>query len=516
MEEGIKRRRVKAKPMKKLKWGRLLIILAGLFYFVIFINAFFGQQVKTYIVTYGKLEEADNSYGFVVRNEKIINSNISGVLKPIKQEGERISKGTIVASILNDSANEAEKKIADIDDRIQRVIRENEKSSTYAKLDFSGDIKKIDADTEKKIFELTRLDREKNFEQVGEIKELINENIRKKAEISGELGQSSQYVRNLINEKKTLQNNMMAMKHNIVSEYPGVVSYTSDGLENVLIPQTLKTLTITGLEEITNKIDSDKMEKSNVVRVVDNFKCYICAVVSNKERIPKIKIADDVWLRFSGEGEELIPAVINNISIEKDGRALITFSITNNVENLIGYRKVNFDIVWSSSKGLKVPITAVKKEKFINVGFDDKQKINQIKEGDKVKISGCGDKPISGAVYDISKNDAGGYNIDFILLEDAKELVAGNQVNIQIDWFGVKNADLPQSFSGTCLEKEGVMAANTSYADFEEVKVIKRDKEYAIVNEAASKFDKGITLYEEILLNASNIEEGRQIRKWDL
>jgi len=518
MEEKIKRRKAKAKPVRKLKLGRLIIILVALFYFIMFVNAFFGQEVKTYIVTYGKLEESDNANGLVVRDEKIISSSNSGILTPVKVEGERISKDTIVARIFNDSVIETEKKISDIDDRIQRVIRENENSYSYAKLNFTGDIKKIDADTEQKIFDLCTIDREKNFQQIREMKDSINENIRKKAEISGEFGQASQYIKNLINEKKTLQNNMMAMKHNVISQYAGVVSYSSDGLENVLVPQAAKTLTITQLEELERQLEAKNAQKANVVRVVDNFKCYICAVVTNKERIPKIKVNDNVWLKFSAGDEELIPAVVYNVSIEKDGRALVAFAITNNVENLIGFRKVNFDIVWSSSKGLKIPVSSLKKGKFLDIDFEDKQKINEVREGDRVNIKSSvyGNKTIPAAVYNISKNNNGGYNIDFILTKDIKELTNGTKVNIQIDWLGVKNIDLPQSFSGVCFEKEGVMAANTSYAGFQEIQVLKRDNEYAIVKEANSMFDKGITLYEEILLNGANVEEGRQIQKWGL
>ncbi|MGE5474836.1 MAG: HlyD family efflux transporter periplasmic adaptor subunit [Ignavibacteriales bacterium] len=519
MQDEFKRRRkAKAKPVRKIKLVRLIIVLAGLFYFVMFINAFFGQEVKTYVVNYGKIEEADNTYGIIVRDEKIISQGESGILKPVKAEGDRIGKGTIVASVFNDSANQAEKKIADIDDRIQRAIRENENNSNYAKLNFSGDIKKIDVDTELKIFELSRIDREKEFEKVNQIKEAINENIRKKAQVSGEFGQANQYIRNMINEKKSLQNDMMKMKHNVISGYAGVVSYCSDGFESILVPETIKNLNISRLEELGKQIESRKAEIKQTVRVVDNFKCYVCTVINNKERIAKIKAGNNAWLRFSAGDEELIPAVVYNISVEKDGRALVVFSITNNVESLINYRKVNLDIVWTSSKGLKVPLSSIKKAKFLKANFKDKENIDEVREGDKVQIKFLGyeQKPISGNVYDISKSDEEGYDIEFILSKDVQWLLNGKEVNLQINWQGVKNINISHNVTGICLEKEGVMAANTSYAEFQEVKVIKRDNEYAIVNETASMFNKGITLYEEILLNASNVQEGRQIRRWEL
>lgn len=520
MDEEIKsKRKAKAKPVKRIKFGRLMILLILLFYFIMFVNAFFGQKIKTYVVTYGKIEELDNAYGFVVRDEKIISNNSSGVLKPVKSEGERVAKGCIIAKVFDNSVIETEKKISDVDDRIQRVIKENENNNNYIKLDFSADIKKIDYDTEEKIIELCRIDRDKDFTKIFQIKDAINENIRKKAEISGQMGQANQYLRNLINEKKALQNNMMAMKHNVFSQSAGVVSYSSDGLENILVPENVKNLTISQLEQIEMQMEQAKTETFNVVKIVDNFKCYICAVVTNKERIPKIKNNSNVWLRFSNEDEELIPGKVYNISVEKDGRALIIFSINNNVENLLNYRKVNFDIVWSTSKGLKIPLSAIKKGKFIDIDIQDKQEVQKVTEGDRIslKIAGHNDKSYSGIVYDILKKpDGEGYTIDLMLTNQVEGLTSGKKVDIQVNWLGIKSMDMPRGFSGVCLEKDGVMTVNTSYASFQEANILKKDKEYAIVKEASSMFEKGITLYEEILLNGSNVEEGRQIRRWDL
>ncbi|MCL6617932.1 MAG: hypothetical protein K6T39_12770, partial [Anoxybacillus ayderensis] len=64
--------------------------------------------------------------------------------------------------------------------------------------------------------------------------------------------------------------------------------------------------------------------------------------------------------------------------------------------------------------------------------------------------------------------------------------------------------------------KDGVMVVKANYTRFREVEIIKQDNEYAIIKEANSRSsEKGISLYDEIVLNGANVEEGRQVYKWN-
>ena len=40
----------------------------------------------------------------------------------------------------------------------------------------------------------------------------------------------------------------------------------------------------------------------------------------------------------------------------------IAVEITNNVENLIAYRKISFDVIWWSAEGFRIPTNAIKEE----------------------------------------------------------------------------------------------------------------------------------------------------------
>ena len=88
------------------------------------------------------------------------------------------------------------------------------------------------------------------------------------------------------------------------------------------------------------------------------------------------KFGDTVTLKFS-DGEE-VEADIEYIKEEDDGRILV-FKITENVENLIEYRKVSFEIIWWSYSGWKVSNSALIEE-------DDLTYIKLLKSGVEEKV----------------------------------------------------------------------------------------------------------------------------------
>lgn len=430
MADKVKREaKAKVKPVRRFKFGRLFIVLGILIYLSMFVHAFFGQMLKTYIVTYGELQDSDNVTGFVIREEEVIASNLSGALKPIKNEGERTAKGTIVATVFKGSTEEAEQKISEIEDKIQRAIKEQEGKKLGA-LMFSEDIRKIDDDTEQKILRLCSLVNQGNLSEVIQLKNEIDGNLRKKAEISGEFGPASQYIKNLLNEKNTYENRISSLKESIRANLAGVVSYNVDGLESILRPEAVSKFNIKQLNELERNLEKGNgmVGTTNNIKIVNNFECFITSIIDDKFRTDQIQVGDNVSLRFLDSEEEIIPATIHYISVENDGKALVTFRITRNVESLLNHRKISLDVIWSTSKGIKTPVSSLVK-----------------KEG-----------------------------------------------------------------------KDGVMVVKANYTRFREVEIIKQDSEYAIIREASSRSsEKGISLYDEVVLNGTNVEEGRQVYKWN-
>ena len=75
-------------------------------------------------------------------------------------------------------------------------------------------------------------------------------------------------------------------------------------------------------------------------------------------------VGDDVKIRLSNNAE--INAEITNIIKENDEDVVIILKIQKQIEELINYRKITFDLIWWSASGLKVPNQAIVKENELN------------------------------------------------------------------------------------------------------------------------------------------------------
>lgn len=502
-------------PKKKLKIGRIIAVLGILIYCVFFIHAFFGQHLKTYIIDYGNMEDSTSAEGYVIREEEVISSHYSRPLEPVRDEGERVAKGSVVATVFKQSAEQVEKDIAGIEKKIQSAIKDQEKNK-LGKMIFTEDIKKIDEDTETKMYELCSLINDYDFEKVVQIKNDINNNLRKKAEINGEYGPANQYIKNLENEKKTYEVRLSSLKEDIKTDRAGVVSYNIDGLENVLLPDKISSLNISQLNGLDETLARKQAVTLGAFKIVNNFEAYICIILEDKAKINGMKVNQKAWLRFLGSDDELVPTVISNISKESDGRALVTFKIYEKVESLLNSRKIKVDVVWSTNSGLKMPVSSLIKQKFLSAVIEDEDKIKDIKSGEEVnlKLNGVDEKPVPAVVYSISTVN-GKKTLTFKPDKTIGNLQVGQQINVGIQWMVLPEKKKLTDVLATCEERDGVMIVKSNYTRFREVVIDKRDNEYAVIDEASSISSKGVSLYDEIILNGSNVEEGRQVRKWN-
>ena len=83
---------------------------------------------------------------------------------------------------------------------------------------------------------------------------------------------------------------------------------------------------------------------------------------------------------------------ITNIIKEDDEDVVIILKIQKQIEELINYRKITFDLIWWSASGLKVPNQAIVKENELNyvvrnrAGYLSKILVKVKKQGDKYSI----------------------------------------------------------------------------------------------------------------------------------
>ena len=339
-----KRKKRNSIVMKCLFAAVLVYILYAIFLIVKTPN-------NTLIVESGVLTEEESVTGVVIRNEVTVQgNNYKNGIYQILTEGEKTAKNQIIFRYYGNEEKELQEKIAEVDSKIQEALEKEKKSI------FSADVKKLD----EKIDNITELLSNKtDIQAITEYKKNISEIMIKKASIIGESSPSGSYIKKLISQREKYKNELEKDSEYIKAPMSGIVSYRVDGLEEVLGINNFDNLTSSKLDELeikTGKIVAANSEKG---KVIDNFGCYIVAVLDSNTA-KEAKEYNRVKITLASNKE--VNAEVFKIKQENDKR-LVIFKITTLTDDIISYRKISFNITWWSYSGIKVPNEAIIEDK---------------------------------------------------------------------------------------------------------------------------------------------------------
>lgn len=315
----------------------LVMLIIGIIRLVI-------QPTETTIVRNGELTKYEEVVGYVIRDEQVVDtSEYEGVMQKTLDDLTRVKNGGIIATYVSSSEQNLMKRIEDVDAKIQETM-ESQKTI------YNNDAKALDANIQILLYDNLR--NNKDITAINESKIKLNENIKKKAQIVGELSPVGSKLKELIDERTKYEKQINDAKKELYSPKAGLVSYRIDGFEEILTTDSISNLTIDALNSL--KINSNQVIASSKtkVKVVDNFSCYIAIFMKSAES-KEAKLDDKLYLRIENISNELIPATVEYISEEENGR-LLFLKIENGVELLTKYRKLNLDVVWWNYSGLKL------------------------------------------------------------------------------------------------------------------------------------------------------------------
>lgn len=341
------------------------------------------KPTDTFIVENGKLSSEETVQGYIIRDETVLKGqNYKNGISQIKAEGEKVAKGESIFRYYTTGEEQLVKKIQELDSKIQEAW---EKENNI----FSPDIKLLEQQIETKLEEMYHLN---DMQKIKEYKKDLNSSITKKAKIAGEKSPAGSYLKKLIEERSTYENQLNQNSEYLTAERSGVVSYRVDGLEEVLTPSNFGSLSKKMLEELPLKTGQIVSTSEESGKIIDNFSCYIaCLLKHEKLEEKQIEIGDTLTLRLSGTKE--IQAEIIYMAKESEEEELVVFQVNRYVEELINYRKISFDIVWWNVSGWKIPNDAIKQEteklQYVirkRAGYTDKIYIKVLQEGETYSI----------------------------------------------------------------------------------------------------------------------------------
>ena len=369
----------KVKNKKKV----LVIYIAGvmlLIYLFYIIYLLIKQPTNVFTVENGKLYKEETDIGYVIRNEKVVKGeNYKNGMEQIIGEGSRAAVNENIFRYYSTNEENLKQKIADLDVKIQDTMSQEEGV-------FTSDAKILENQIDDKIQDINKVN---DISKLTEYKKEIESLVSKKAKIAGEASPQGSYLRKLIEERKKYEIELNAGAEYVKAPMSGIVSYRVDGLEETLTPDNFSSLNKEYLESLN--LNTGKIVASNEEcgKVIDNFECYI-ATISSSEEAQNAKVGDSVKVRLSNNAE--ISAEITNLIKDENNEVVIILKVQKQIEELINYRKITFDLIWWSASGLKVPNQAIVQENDLNyvirnrAGYLSKILVKVKKQGDKYSI----------------------------------------------------------------------------------------------------------------------------------
>lgn len=369
----------KVKNKKKV----LVIYIAGvmlLIYLFYIIYLLIKQPTNVFTVENGKLYKEETDIGYVIRNEKVVKGeNYKNGMEQIIGEGSRAAVNENIFRYYSTNEENLKQKIADLDVKIQDTMSQEEGV-------FTSDAKILENQIDDKIQDINKVN---DISKLTEYKKEIESLVSKKAKIAGEASPQGSYLRKLIEERKKYETELNSGAEYVKAPMSGIVSYRVDGLEETLTPDNFSSLNKEYLESLN--LNTGKIVASNEEcgKVIDNFECYI-ATISSSEEAQNAKVGDSVKVRLSNNAE--ISAEITNLIKDENNEVVIILKVQKQIEELINYRKITFDLIWWSASGLKVPNQAIVQENDLNyvirnrAGYLSKILVKVKRQGDKYSI----------------------------------------------------------------------------------------------------------------------------------
>lgn len=341
--------------LKIIKIRKVVFIAIALILILIYVGyslyKLISHPTDIFMVENGKVSQEKLVDGYIIREETVIKGkNYKNGMVTIKNEGERVANNETIFRYYSQNEEELVKKIEELDSKI-----DNAKSSD-TNVPYTSDIKVIEKEIDNKVYSIHDTN---DIQKISEYKKEINKLITKKMDIIGKASPENSYIKQLINQRNQYVTKLNSESENIKSTQSGMVSYKVDGLESVLTTSNFGTYTREFFSNLKLKTGQIVATSNECGKVVNNYECRIATIIKSEE-LNGMEQGKNLYLRLSN-GEE-IPASIEYLINKDNDDMLVIFKIDKDVEELINYRKISFDIIFWSYTGLKVPNSSIIQE----------------------------------------------------------------------------------------------------------------------------------------------------------
>lgn len=447
---------VKMKRRQHFMAGMLLLIFAA-YLLILFVQSLTKEHVSIYEVTDTRIADDEVIRGIAIRDELVVKTKKKGLVNYYVGEGAKIGANTVVYSI---------------DETGQ----------------FAGDISAIESDDISLSDEDTREIRSDiaNFRESFDLSEYSSVTNFKYNIDNTLLKMTTVSLLEQLN--KVMQKKDTSSLELVKAKKPGIISFCSDGLENLSVDNITKDNFKDMNDSWTQLRTTGSVKKGNAVyKLVNSEKWSVVLPLSDKQ-YKKIYDKTVIPVTFKKDGLKAA-AEVSTFIIDSSYYAKLDFDkyMIRYLEN----RYLDIEIEFNNADGLKIPVSSILKKKFFIIP--------------KEYITKGSDNEGEGVMVRTYKRD-GTKKTTFKSVGTYYEAENGN---VYIDASVCKVGDtIIQRNNSMKLEKttklDGVYNCNQGFCEFRRIEKLYSNDEYSIVSKDTRY---GLSTYDHIILNPGMISE---------
>ncbi len=325
-----------------------LIVLAAIFIINQLIAVFYNP-VETDSAIYYTSTDGFNITGIIMRNEKLVTYDNSGVKHFIISDGNRVAKNGVIANVYDSS--DASIKVSQLES-VNKKIKDIEDILGYNDIE-AANLDLMNSRIDERVNELIISSSVGDFSLVSEkADELLSAINRKQAA----LGETADFSEQLAALKAQLNITLPTSKSQILAEESGYFVSKTDGYENVFKTDNLDNIT----PEFIEGASPEGETKNTIGKIVSDYEWYIAANVSINESL-NYKEGEELKILTAVKTSPELAVTVKKINIsEVSGKAVVIFACNEMNSELASMRSGPMTVVKAQFSGLRVPRKALR------------------------------------------------------------------------------------------------------------------------------------------------------------
>jgi hypothetical protein len=391
-------------------------------------DAWQESGVTTEVALYGEVSDSLQTQGFAIREESIIDLEYSGVLNYRVADGNRVSKGGVIADVFLSESDAAAQNLAD------RLEREIQSLTPLSKpLDYFVVASTSTGDQIYDSLSSILMDvQQNNLSGVSRTKEELLSALSRKRVISGEESAEdyAQRISELGQERESLIAAAGSAVNSIEAPQAGYFIGSTDSFENVVNIKKVTELTPARVEELLKMEDGGGFQ-SQIGKICSDFKWYM-ACLFDDEAMMKFEGVSEVTLDVPFASTATIPARVAEKNRDPEtGKTAVIFECSYMDADIARIRNETVQVNVKTYSGVLVNEKALR---FCDVEYTEKDENGE--PVTKVKENVKGVYVVYGGQLDFvqifSEKDVNGYAVCKTVLneEEQKNLVTERTVQL--------------------------------------------------------------------------------------